>query len=274
MLKNSKTLTQKSSDGYLAKYCVQACENCTPSRKLSSVSVSTAQYLCESVQSFRPPGVAEPVRRFSLWWDSEQEGLEMRAYYLVYIISCIFLTASCLKILKSSVFSKHLVKEGHSLSLQCDADAVWFLCVWVSPQGGKMCAIQEEEGGSTQVCQGNPRVTIHGDMNTCSISINNTIRTDRGDWMCLLQEGEEFKTDRTSFTVEVAREASIGLDCHSDNALDDDKRILKMVEGDTVSLSCRSTDAFPQPRIDWSPWHLGNNSLHQKVSEVVKGAGK
>ena len=99
----------------------------------------------------------------------------MRAHYLVYIISCIFRASSCLKILKSSVFSKHLVKEGHSLSLQCDADAVWFLCVWVSPQGGKMCAIQEEEGGSTQVCQGNPRVTIHGDMNTCSISINNTI---------------------------------------------------------------------------------------------------
>ena len=99
-----------------------------------------------------------------------------------------------MSITKSSPEQSTMVREGESLVMSCEADLPWFLCVWTSPQGGKQCAIQEGDA-TTSVCEGDPRVQLEGGPTSCTVRVFDVQREDRGNWMCLLQDGENFQTD-------------------------------------------------------------------------------
>ena len=71
--------------------------------------------------------------------------------------------------------------------------------------------------------------------------------------MCLVQDGEEFKTDRREIDMEVAREGVVGLE--SDDWLSnrtDSQRVLRITEGASASISCWSRAAYPRPSFSWS----------------------
>ena len=141
-----------------------------------------------------------------------------------------------------------LVEEGGTVSLLCQTDSRWFLCLWNSPLGNKVCAIQESEEGASQVCQGDPRIMVQGDYTTCGMTISNITRDDWGTWMCLVQDGEEFLTDRREIGLEVGRRGRVVLDYEESN-MTDSRRVLRMVEGSLTNISCSSDGAYPLPSI-------------------------
>lgn len=176
-----------------------------------------------------------------------------------------------------------LVEEGGSVSLLCQADSRWFLCLWNSPLGNKVCAIQENDEGASQVCQGDPRIMVQGDSTTCGMTISNVTRDDWGAWMCLVQDGEEFLTDRREIGLEVGRRGRVVLDYDESN-MTDSRRVLRMVEGSLTNISCSSDGAYPIPSITW-PGILDiregryvaglveNNGLYGNITVVEKVSG-
>ena len=83
---------------------------------------------------------------------------------LLVAILALYGTVYCdIKILSSSPSSGSVVKEGGRVSLSCETDRRWFLCLWTSPLGHKVCSIQESEHGASQVCHGDPRIIVQGD---------------------------------------------------------------------------------------------------------------
>ena len=162
-----------------------------------------------------------------------------------------------------------LVEEGSTVSLLCQADIRWFLCLWNSPLGNKVCAIQEREEGASQVCQGDPRIMVQGDSTNCGITITNITRDDWGAWMCLVQDGEEFSTDRREIGLEVARRGKIVVEYEGgESNMTDSRRVVRMMEGSLTNISCSSEGAYPIPSITWPsvregryvPW-IGENSV-------------
>ena len=153
-----------------------------------------------------------------------------------------------MSIMKSSPEKSTMVREGESLFMSCEADLPWFLCVWTSPQGGKQCAIQEGEA-TTSVCQGDPRVQLEGGPTSCTVRVFGVQREDRGNWMCLLQDGENFQTDRKLLEVEVATRGQLEV-MVKDKQLSEG--VVRLTEGDKVELECKVQKAFPRPSISWS----------------------
>ena len=151
-------------------------------------------------------------------------------------------------IVKSSPEKSTMVPEGETLVMTCEGDLPWFLCVWTSPQGGKQCAIQEGEA-TTSVCQGDPRVQLEGGPTSCTVRVFGVQREDRGNWMCLLQDGENFQTDRKLLEVEVATEGELEV-MVGDNQVSEE--VVRFKEEDEIELECRVHKAFPRPTITWS----------------------
>ena len=153
-----------------------------------------------------------------------------------------------MSITRSSPEKSTMVREGESLVMSCEADLPWFLCVWTSPLGGKQCAIQEGEA-TTSVCQGDPRVQLEGGPTSCTVRVFGVQREDRGNWMCLLQDGENFQTDRKLLEVEVATRGQLELMVRDEQV---SEGVVRLTEGDEVDLECKVQKAFPRPSISWS----------------------
>ena len=152
-------------------------------------------------------------------------------------------------IVSSSPGNSSLVRAGEPGELSCTSDKPWFLCVWRSPGGDKQCAIQETgQGSTTSVCQGDPRIELHGGANFCSIRLRETSREDWGSWMCLLQDGEKFHADRKLLGLQVAQEGRLQLVAGGRRVEDG---VLRLTEGETILLECRVEEAFPRPLFSW-----------------------
>ena len=165
--------------------------------------------------------------------------------------------------------SSRLVEEGGTVSFLCQTDRRWFLCLWTSPLGNKVCAIQESEEGASQVCQGDPRIMVQGDSTNCGITVSNVTREDWGTWMCLVQDGEEFKTDRREIDMEVGRKGTVALEFEEwMSNRTQRQRVLRMTEGATASIACSSHEAYPRPSFIWSGLSYGG------VSEYVVREGR
>ena len=164
------------------------------------------------------------------------------------------LTICDMRIVKSSPSDSTMVREGESVALSCESNLPWFLCVWTSPQGGKQCAIQEGED-TTSVCQGDSRVLLEGGPTSCSVRILEVQREDRGKWMCLHQDGENFQTDRKLLGLEVATKGKLEMVVKGRETLDG---VVRMTEGEEVGVECKVKNAFPKPEFSWSGPGVGN----------------
>jgi hypothetical protein len=150
----------------------------------------------------------------------------------------------------SSSANRSLVEEGGSVELSCSSDRPWFLCLWRSPRGDKQCAIQEDGAGgrTSSVCQGDPRVELEGGPTNCTIRLRGARAEDWGAWMCLLQDGQQFQTDRRLLELEVARRGWLELVVGGAPV---EGPVLRLTEGETVAVECRVEGAFPRPALSW-----------------------
>ena len=144
--------------------------------------------------------------------------------------------------------SKLLIKEGESANISCTSDLPWFFCLWRHPSGTKKCSLQED-GQYRSVCQGMENMGVHGDGNTCQLEMKNITVDDHGAYMCLLNQAELFHTDRAFVSVEVATPAKLRLGRAGDV---EDRRVLDMVEGETVQMECEGRGAYPAPDFLWN----------------------
>ena len=106
-----------------------------------------------------------------------------------------------IKILSSSPSNGSVVKEGGTVSLSCETDRGWFLCLWTSPLGQKVCSIQESENGARQVCHGDHRIMGQGGATNCAITVNNVTRDDWGAWMCLVQDSVVTNSNKIKYQI-------------------------------------------------------------------------
>ena len=67
--------------------------------------------------------------------------------------------------------------------------------------------------------------------------------------MCLLQDGENFQTDRKLLEVEVATRGQLELMVRDEQV---SEGLVRLTEGDEVDLECKVQKAFPRPSISWS----------------------
>ena len=173
--------------------------------------------------------------------------------HLILILLCDMVTG--MKIVGTSGNSS-LVKLGSTMTMTCQADRRWFLCLWTSPRGDRQCAIQEGQGTTTTVCQGDSRVELEGDSTTCTIRVRGAQQEDQGDWMCLLQDGQQFHTDRMTLGLEVAQPGVLVMLVDGRRMEEGESVIL--TEGETVGVVCRLEDAFPRPIFSWMGPGVGN----------------
>ena len=174
-----------------------------------------------------------------------------------------------IRIVSSSPPAGSLVEEGGTVSFLCQTDRRWFLCLWTSPLGDKQCAIQESEKGASQVCQGDPRIMVQGDTTNCGITVSNVTREDWGAWMCLVQDGEEFKTDRREIDMEVGRKASVGMEYREEKnrTQTQSEMVLRVTEGEEEVIACTADLGYPRPSFSWE----GPTPYTRRVRKYVKG---
>ena len=156
-----------------------------------------------------------------------------------------------IKILSSLPSSGSVVKEGETVSLSCETDRRWFLCLWTSPLEHKVCSIQESENGASQVCHGDPRIIVQGDSTNCGITVNNVTSDDWGAWMCLVQDGEEFKTDRREIDMEVGRKSDIEMEYKMGANSTNSDMVLRLTEGEEAEVTCTANHGYPSPSLSW-----------------------
>ena len=77
-------------------------------------------------------------------------------------LACSGTVSGHIKIISSAPSSGQVVEEGGTVTFSCQTDRRWFLCLWTSPLGAKVCSIQESDAGASQVCQGDHRITVQG----------------------------------------------------------------------------------------------------------------
>ena len=169
-------------------------------------------------------------------------------------------TTKAMNIVNSAPNNATIIREGDSMALSCNADLPWFLCVWTSPQGEKQCAIQEENK-TTSVCQGDPRVHLEGGPTSCTVSVHEVQREDRGTWMCLLQDGDNFQPAQKLLEVEVATEGQIELTL---KGMQVSEGVVRLTEGDQVDMECKVENAFPAPEFSW-----GGLEVERRVGREV-----
>ena len=81
----------------------------------------------------------------------------------------------------------------------------------------------------------------------CGVTVTNVSSSDWGDWMCLVQEGQQFKQDRKIVGLEVARKGSMTLTWSGD-----DNDTLSVTKGDELDLTCKIEGAYTQPTFRWA----------------------
>ena len=177
------------------------------------------------------------------------------------VLSVILWPTEAMDIVRSAPLNTTMIREGDSMALSCEADVPWFLCVWTSPKGEKQCAIQDENK-TTSVCQGDPRVHLEGSSTMCTISVSDIQRADRGTWMCLLQDGEQFQPAQKLLQVEVATRGQVEMVVRDKQV---SEGVVRLTEGDEVELECKVDNAFPAPEFLWA-----GLELERRVGREVK----
>ena len=151
--------------------------------------------------------------------------------------------------------------------MYCTTDWNWFLCMWKSPRGHKVCGRPSKEKTIKQFCQDNARMEIvHRNTSVCEMEVTNATSADFGNWTCHLQEGSSFKTDTKQIKVEVMKESSLDIEAYYEygKITNDEERIL--VEDQTrLNITCASI-GYPKPSFFWyiSPGIHHSNSVMQE----------
>ena len=139
-----------------------------------------------------------------------------------------------------------LVKEGGVANISCTTDQEWFFCLWQHPSGIKECSIKEV-GSYRSVCAGMEHMDISGSERICSVKVDNITVRDHGPFMCLLNQADEFHTDKNFIQIEVATPAQMILQTKQSG----DVNVLELVEGQIVELKCEGRSAYPAPQFQW-----------------------
>ena len=86
--------------------------------------------------------------------------------------------------------------------------------------------------------------------------------------MCLMQDGENFQTDRKLLEVEVATKGQLEVVVKGDKHLSEEGMV-RLTEGDKAMLECKVEKAFPRPTISWS-WLKEDKRVGREVGMEVK----
>ena len=100
-----------------------------------------------------------------------------------------------------------IIKRGDTVRLSCRTNIRWFFCVWKGPGDKKQCAIQERM--PQNVCEGDNRITLEGNTNSCDIILRDVRAEDYGSWMCLVTDPVKFTSDKKSIALEVGAPAQV-----------------------------------------------------------------
>ncbi|XP_023330047.1 uncharacterized protein LOC111702549 [Eurytemora carolleeae] len=151
---------------------------------------------------------------------------------------------------------------GENVTFECTSENKWFFCLWRTPDGGKVCAINETGSYST-VCSGSQGMSISGDSTSCRLSINNLSTVHTGTFICLLNQAETFVTSRASFDLLVAQPANLYIGVH--NQLYTNLSSIDVVEGESIDVQCTAKDGVPSAAVYWQ--YPG-----EKLKEVGSGS--
>jgi len=163
----------------------------------------------------------------------------------------------------SSFPDAHIITEvGSELTLSCASSIPWFFCLWHSPVGNKECAIQESEVRGVCSGDGDDDMYLYGVQDSCSLHIENVTSDAHGDWMCLLNEIQEFDSAKKNVKVNVAVPVQIDIEVIGGGHFNSSVNRLEIMEGEQVEIVCRAKGGFPQPTLSWF------NSLKLEPSDI------
>ena len=139
----------------------------------------------------------------------------------------------------NSVDTQTLVKSGEDATFWCETNRPWFLCVWKGPAG---LAITKTQGQANSDCieSPDPRISLTGSGNTCSLSIKKISTRDAGDYSCVLADKEDVQTVTRNINLEVGVGATVKWMEGSN---------FQYAEGDKVVLTCQSQGGHPRPSL-------------------------
>ena len=170
-----------------------------------------------------------------------------------------------------------LVEEGGTVSLSCVSTTPWFLCVWTTPLSYRVCSVQESH--PVQVCGGDSRITVQGGDTHCGVTVSNVSSQDWGGWRCLVQEGDQFTSDRREVELQVGRKAGIELEYIKDYRIDnskeynDSERVIVVTEGENIDITCSARHAYPRPSFTWSsPAYTTTQQRNRRVRKYLSKA--
>jgi len=183
-------------------------------------------------------------------------------FHVVSLLLLIYSYGSAIDVISSFPDEHILTKEGSKLTLSCASSIPWFFCLWHSPIGNKECAIQESEVRGVCTGKEDSNMYLYGVQDSCSLHIENITREGHGEWMCLLNDIQEFDSAKQKVKVNVAVPAKIGIETIGGGHFNSSINKLEIMEGEHTEIVCRATSGYPQPTFSWF------YSLEQDLSEI------
>jgi hypothetical protein len=108
-------------------------------------------------------------------------------------------------------------------------------------------------------------VAIQGSDSSCSLHIPRVTLGDHGNFLCLLNQAETFRTARSSVDLEVATEAGLSLRRRGSG----ESGVLEAVDGELVEVECRAVRAHPAPTLQWVvPGGVEEGAVVEEVEEA------
>ena len=136
--------------------------------------------------------------------------------------------------------------------MYCTTDSNWFLCMWQSPHGHKMCGRLTNQNTIKQFCQDDKRMEIvHRNASVCEIKVTNATSADFGNWTCLLQEESNFKTDTKQIKVEVMKESSVEIEAYYEyRKITEEEGRIFVKDQTRLLITCKGI-GYPKPSFFW-----------------------
>ena len=150
--------------------------------------------------------------------------------------------------------------SNHSHLLTCSSDNPWFICVWESPSGERLCSVQGRDGQVTndQACgDGDGHLSLHANITHCSLSIETIGLMDTGTWTCALTD-HNMDTTKHHSSLDVIMPGHLWLgigdtDTNSDNDIMEEQiEHVELFDGDRVELRCQLDNVWPVNNLSWS----------------------
>ena len=85
--------------------------------------------------------------------------------------------------------------------------------------------------------------------------------SDHGEWLCLVNDADDFNTTKQYVHLTVTKEASLEWG-------EDHVDVVEVYEGEEVALSCLAMQGYPPPLFSWE----GPNGSSLQVTERVRQA--